>query len=186
MEKERIPPGQTLTKNFPALHIGGIPAFKPEKWDFKVFGSVRKPITLNWTEFNKLPVREQTSDFHCVTGWTRLDCRWSGVPFSSIASLAMPEEEAKYILVHAEHGYTTNLPLAELMEDDVLFVLKLDDKPLPPIHGGPVRLVVPKRYAYKSAKWVRGIEFLKEDKRGYWETRGYSNTADPWLEERYA
>ncbi len=186
MENERIPPGQRLTEDFPVLHVGSIPTFNSDKWDFRLFGAVRKPTTLSWAQFCNLPQQERTSDFHCVTGWTRLDCHWAGVSFREIVSLAMPEEEAKYVLAHAERGYTTNLPLVELMDDDVLLVLRLDGKPLPPIHGGPLRLVVPKRYAYKSAKWIRGIEFLEKEARGYWETRGYSNTADPWLEERYA
>jgi DMSO/TMAO reductase YedYZ molybdopterin-dependent catalytic subunit len=163
-----------------------VPHFHPESWDFRVGGLVGSPVVLGWEEFNRLPMVTVTADFHCVTGWSRLDVTWEGVAFSAIASLARPEPGARFVLVHAEHGYTTNIPLRDLMQEDVLFALKLEGRPLDAEHGGPLRLVVPKKYAYKSAKWVRGVEFLREEVLGYWEARGYSNTADPWTEDRYS
>lgn len=163
-----------------------MPTFHPEAWDFRVGGLVDSPVVMGWEEFNRLAMVTVTADFHCVTGWSRLDVAWEGVAFSTLASLARPAPEAQFVLIHAEHGYTTNLPLSDLMQGDVLFALKLEGKPIDAEHGGPLRLVAPRKYAYKSAKWVRGIEFLKEDVPGYWEARGYSNTADPWAEDRYS
>ncbi|MEE9202072.1 MAG: sulfite oxidase-like oxidoreductase [Dehalococcoidia bacterium] len=183
---ERVPPGQGITQGLPILHIGPVPAFHPESWDFRVGGLVGSNLVLSWEEFNRLPMVTVTADFHCVTGWSRLDVAWEGVAFSTIASLACPAPEAQFVLVHAEHGYTTNLPLSDLKQDDVLLALKLEGRPLEAEHGGPLRLVVPKKYAYKAAKWVRGVEFLREEVLGYWEARGYSNTADPWTEDRYS
>ena len=183
---ERIPPGQRLTEGLPVLHIGPVPSFHPESWDFRVGGLVNSPVVLGWGEFNRLPMATVTADFHCVTGWSRLDVTWEGVAFSTIASLARPATEAQFVLVHAEYGYTTNLPLRDLAQGDVFFALKLEEEPLGAEHGGPLRLVVPKKYAYKSAKWVRGVEFLGEEVLGYWEARGYSSTADPWTEDRHS
>ncbi|MEK7848521.1 MAG: sulfite oxidase-like oxidoreductase [Chloroflexota bacterium] len=183
---ERIPPGQRLTTDFPVLHLGPVPAFRPESWDFRVGGAVAKPVVLGWPELSRLPMVTVTADFHCVTGWSRLDLTWEGVAFSAIASLAQPRPEARSVLIHCEYGYTTNLPLENLMQPDVLFALRVEGEPLTAEHGGPVRLVVPQKYAYKSAKWVRGVEFREAEVLGYWEARGYSNTADPWTEDRYA
>jgi DMSO/TMAO reductase YedYZ molybdopterin-dependent catalytic subunit len=163
-----------------------VPAFHPETWDFRLEGLVANPVVLGWEEFNRLPMVTVTADFHCVTGWSQLDVTWEGVAFPTIAALARPAPEAGFALIKAEHGYTTNVPLSDLMRDDVLFALKLDGKPLHVAHGAPLRLVVPQKYAYKAAKWVRGVEFLKEEVLGYWETRGYSSTADPWTEDRYS
>lgn len=185
-EKSRIPPNQTATSKFPVLHAGSVPPFDPEKWDFTVEGLVANPMRLTYAEFLKLPKTVSVSDFHCVTGWSRLDNKWEGVSFKTITELAKPLEEAKYVTIIAEEDYTTSLPLKELLDPDVILAYNFDDKPLPPEHGGPLRLVVPKKYAYKSAKWVRGLRFTKEQELGYWEKRGYSNTADPWKEERYA
>ncbi len=185
-EKQRIPPNQRVTSKLPVLHVGPIPKFDPETWDFRVEGLVETPVRLTYEEFLKLPKMVSISDFHCVTGWSRLDNRWEGVTFKTIFDLVKPLKKAKYVTVVAEGNYTTSLPLEDLLHDDVLLAYRLDGKPLEPKHGGPLRLVVPKKYAYKSAKWVRKLRFTEEQELGYWEKRGYSNTADPWKEERYA
>jgi len=184
-EKQRIPPNQRATLKFPVLHEGTIPKFDPKTWDFVVEGLVKNPVRFTYEQFLKLPKVVSVSDFHCVTGWSKLDSRWEGVAFKTVSDLVKPLKEARYVTVVAEGDYTTSLPLEDLLDDDVLLAYRLDEKPLKPEHGGPLRLVVPKKYAYKSAKWVRKLRFTKEQKLGYWEKRGYSNTADPWKEERY-
>jgi len=184
-DKQRVPPNQKVTSKFPVLHEGPIPAFDPEIWDFVMEGLVEKPMRLGYRDFLKLPTVVRVSDFHCVTGWSRMDNKWEGVAFKTISELVKPSKEAKYVTIVAEGDYTTSLPLEDLLDDDVLLAYRFDDKPLEPQHGGPLRLVVPKRYAYKSAKWVRKLRFTAEQELGYWEKRGYSNTADPWKEERY-
>jgi DMSO/TMAO reductase YedYZ molybdopterin-dependent catalytic subunit len=184
-EKQRIPPNQRVTSKFPVLHLGAIPKFDPKTWDFMVEGLVENPLRLTYEKFLKLPRMVSVSDFHCVTGWSRLDSRWEGVAFKTISDLVKPLKEAKYVTVVAERDYTTSLPLEDLLGNDVLLAYRLDDKLLEPKHGGPLRLVVPRKYAYKSAKWVRKLRFTEEQELGYWEKRGYSNTADPWKEERY-
>ena len=185
-EKQRIPPNQRVTSKFPVLHEGPIPKFDPKSWDFVVEGLVKNPVRLTYEEFLKLPKVVSVSDFHCVTGWSKLDIKWEGIAFKTISDLVKPLKEARFVTVVAEGDYTTSLPLEDLLDDDVLLAYRLDDKSLEPKHGGPLRLVVPKKYAYKSAKWVRKLRFTKEQELGYWEKRGYSNTADPWKEERYA
>jgi DMSO/TMAO reductase YedYZ molybdopterin-dependent catalytic subunit len=185
-KKSRIPPNQTVTSKYPVLHVGPVPEFDPKTWDFTVEGLVKNAVKLTYVEFMNLPKTVNTSDFHCVTGWSRLDNLWEGVPFKVIHDLVNPLEEAKYVTVVAEGDYTTSLPLNDLLEDDVLLAYRLDGQPLKLEHGGPLRLVVPKKYAYKSAKWVRKLRFTERQELGYWEKRGYSNTADPWNEERYA
>ena len=185
-KKQRVPPNQRVTSKFPVLHEGPIPNFDPKTWDFVVEGLVKNPVRLTYEQFLKLPKVVTVSDFHCVTGWSKLDNKWEGVAFKTISDLAKPLKEARYVTVVAEGDYTTSLPLEELLDNDILLAFRLDDKPLEPEHGGPLRLVVPKKYAYKSAKWVRKLRFTKEQELGYWEKRGYSNTADPWKEERYA
>ena len=183
--KQRVSPNQRVTSKFPVLHVGSIPKFDPKKWDFIVEGLVENPLRLTYDDFLKLPKMVSVSDFHCVTGWSRLDNKWEGVAFKTISGLVKPLKQAKYVTVVAEGNYTTSLPLEDLLDDNVLLAYKLDDKPLEPEHGGPLRLVVAKKYAYKSAKWVRKLRFTEEQELGYWEKRGYSNTADPWKEERY-
>jgi DMSO/TMAO reductase YedYZ molybdopterin-dependent catalytic subunit len=168
------------------LHIGLVPAFDPKTWNFTVDGLVKNAVKITYAEVLNLPKTVNISDFHCVTGWSRLDNRWEGVPFQVIHDLVKPLDEAKYVTVVAEGDYTTSLPLNTLLEDDVLLAYRLDGQPLKLEHGGPLRLVVPKKYAYKSAKWVRKLRFAERQELGYWEKRGYSNTADPWNEERYA
>ena len=181
----RVPPNQRITSEFPVLHVGPVPAFDPKTWDFRVEGLVGNTVRLGFDEFLRLPKVVSVSDFHCVTGWSRLDNRWEGVAFKTIADLVKPLKEAKFVTVVCEEAYTTSLPLEELLDDDVLLAFGFEGKRLEPVHGGPVRLVVPKKYAYKSAKWVRKLRFTREQELGFWEKRGYSNTADPWKEERY-
>ncbi len=185
MKKDRLPPGQRLREDFPVLHYGDIPEFDENTWDFTVTGLVKNPLKLTYKEFMSLPSISLTTDFHCVTGWSKFNLSWKGVLFKTIASMAKPLQEARFVTIIAEHSYTTNLPFEVAMDDDVIFAYEYDGKPLTQAHGFPLRLVVPKRYAYKSAKWARGIEFLKEDRPGFWEVRGYNNSANPWKEERF-
>ena len=184
--KPHIPPGQVVTSKFPVLHVGPIPPFDPQRWDFRVFGLVEEEVVFSCQEFMSLPRVEMVSDFHCVDRWSRLDNAWEGVSFQELMKHIRPRPEARYVMVHSDGGYTTNLPLKALLEDDVLFAYRHDGRDLTPEHGWPLRLVVPKRYAWKSAKWVRGLEFMDHDRHGYWEARGYHNDGDPWKEERYA
>jgi DMSO/TMAO reductase YedYZ molybdopterin-dependent catalytic subunit len=185
-DRQKVPPNQRLTSGFPVLHLGGVPRFDAKTWDFVVEGLVLNPLRFTWAEFLKLPRTVSLSDFHCVTGWSRLDNKWEGVTLRTIYDLVRPLSEAKFVTIIAEGEYTTSLPLEDLLDPDVLLANGFNDKSLAPEHGGPLRLVVPKKYAYKSAKWVRKLRFTKEQELGFWETRGYSNTADPWKEERYA
>lgn len=184
----RLPPDQTPTAagKWPVLDLGGQPDVTPAKWHLRVDGACRNPLVLRWEEFLALDQVDDTSDFHCVTGWSRLDIRWRGVRFADVAALADPEDDARFVMCHAFDGYTTNLPLAEALKEDVLLVHEADGGPLPRDHGGPVRLITPQLWAWKGAKWIRRIEFLREDRRGFWEDRGYSNTAHPWRNDRYA
>jgi len=183
---ERIPPGQYKTDKFPVLHYGSVPSTRLETWDFRVLGDVDSPLRLTWAEFKALPRKTVTTDIHCVTRWTKLDTTWEGVPIQEILRLAGVRPAATHVVEHAEQGYTTNLPLSVLDDDDVLLADTFDGKPLELEHGWPLRLVVPKRYFWKSAKWLRGLEFLDHDQLGFWERYGYSNDADPWKEERYS
>ena len=183
--ESKVPPNQRLTSSFPVLHVGPVPEFDPKTWDFVVEGMVENPVRLSFDEFLKLPKVVSISDFHCVTGWSKLNNRWEGVLFKTVVDLAKPLKEVKFVTIVAEGDYTTSLPLVELLGDDVLLAYGFEGKPLEPVHGGPLRLVVPRKYAYKSAKWVRRLRFTKEQELGYWEQRGYSDSADPWKEERY-
>ncbi len=182
----RVPPGQRLVKGWPVLHYGPIPRFDESTWDFKVFGLVEQPYTLTYGELKALGPHKVEADMHCVTGWTTLDNEWEGVPFRVLAERAKPKPEAKYVITHCDYGYTSNLSLEAMMDDDVLLAWANRGEPLTPEHGYPLRLVVPKRYAWKSAKWLRGLEFSERNKRGFWEERGYHVHADPWREERYS
>jgi DMSO/TMAO reductase YedYZ molybdopterin-dependent catalytic subunit len=181
----RIPPGQSLTERFPVLHIGSPPRFNPATWDFYLRGLVETPKRFTWDEFSALPTITQTCDLHCVTSWSKLDTHWEGISIHEIMKHVTLKPEAQYVLVHADPGYTTNLPLPELLQPDVMLALKYDGQPLPLEHGYPVRLLVPRLYLWKSAKWVRGLEFMSHDKPGFWEQYGYHNYGDPWKEERY-
>ncbi|GHO75879.1 oxidoreductase [Ktedonobacter sp. SOSP1-85] len=183
--KDRLPSGQYLTKKWPVLSYERTPAGLPPDWRFKVTGLVEEPFELIWEEFLQLPRTTLTADFHCVTTWSRYDNTWEGVHIRDILQRARPLANAHYVMAHSWTGYTTNMPLEALDDDDVLIALKHDGKDLAGDHGGPVRLIVPKLYAYKSAKWLDGLEFMEQDRPGFWEVRGYHNHADPWKEERY-
>ena len=179
------PPGQYVTEKFPVLSYGPTPRIDLGSWQFRVVGLVEEERTLSWEEFQALPQIALTRDFHCVTQWSRRDNLWEGIPFREVAMLARPKPEAGFVMVHCYGGYTTNLPLDVLMEKDALFAHRHDDKPLEPDHGGPMRLVVPSLYGWKSAKWVNGLEFIERDQMGFWEQLGYHNNGDPWREERF-
>ncbi len=185
-EEGRLPPGQSLTLKWPVLQYGSVPRFDPPRWDFRVYGLVENPLKLSWDEFNALPKFEHTSDFHCVTRWSRFDNRWNGVAFREILRRVRPTPAARYVLVHAEQGYTANVPLADLDRDDVLLATQHDGQPLSADHGYPLRLIVPHLYAWKSVKWVRGLEFLDHDITGFWEQNGYHMYGDPWKEQRFS
>ena len=183
---DRLPPGQHLTTGFPVLDLGIQPVVPLEKWSLEIKGLVENPLTLSWEEFHALPQFEDTSDFHCVTTWSKYDCRWSGVAFFTLLDLVKPKPEARFVYFESYDGYSTNTSLEACMDDDVLVATGFDAKPIPKEHGGPARVIVPKLYAWKGAKFVRSIEFRAADKLGFWEVRGYSNTADPWTDDRFA
>lgn len=182
---DRLPPGQYLTKKWPILSYEPTPTFDANSYRFKVSGAVEEPFELTWDELQALPRVTLTSDFHCVTTWSRYDNTWEGVHIREILQRARPTEAAQFVTAHSYTGYTTNMPLSDLDDDDVIIAFKHDGQEIEPDHGGPVRLIVPKLYAYKSAKWLSGLEFTEKDKPGFWEVRGYSNSANPWQEERY-
>jgi DMSO/TMAO reductase YedYZ molybdopterin-dependent catalytic subunit len=182
----RLPPGQSLTLKWPVLHYGSVPRFNEATWDFKIAGEVGSPVTLSFKEFLALPQSEVVSDFHCVTRWSRLENRWSGVLFTEVLKLTKPAPAAKHALVLAEEGYTANVPLADLLRPDVLFAHSHDGQPLSAEHGGPLRLIVPHLYAWKSVKWVRGFLLSSEERLGFWERNGYHAYGDPWKEQRYS
>jgi DMSO/TMAO reductase YedYZ molybdopterin-dependent catalytic subunit len=183
---ERVPPGQHLVDNFPVLSYEPTPRFNPKKWDFRVFGMVEDELRFSYEEFRALPLSRQRADFHCVTTWSKLDNLWEGVRTIDLMARVRLKPEAHYVVVHCDGGYTTNLALAEFVGEDVMLAWRHDGRDLEPDHGWPLRLVVPKLYGWKSAKWVRAIELTFEDRRGFWEVRGYHNHADPWTEERYS
>ena len=183
--QKRVPPGQYLTEKWPVLHYGPIPGFDPKRWDFRVWGEVENEIRLSWDEFQKLDQKLVQADMHCVTTWSKLDQKWEGIPFSKIVELAKPKPSAKFVISHCEHGFTANVPIEATQSDDVLIALRANGAPLTPDHGAPARLVIPQLYAWKSAKWLRGIEFRANDAPGFWERNGYNNRGDPWKEERY-
>jgi DMSO/TMAO reductase YedYZ molybdopterin-dependent catalytic subunit len=182
----RLPPGQSLTLKWPVLHYGSIPRFDAEAWDLRVYGLVETPLRLSWKEFNALPKIHQVSDFHCVTRWSRFDNAWDGVALRELLRRAKPTPQASHVLIHAEQGYTANLPLADLDREEVLLATHHDGQPLPLDHGYPLRLIVPHLYAWKSVKWVRSFEVLDHDAAGFWEQNGYHMRGDPWKEERYS
>ena len=181
----RVPGGQYLTEKWPVLHYGPVPPFNPKTWDFRVFGNVENEIKLNWEDFQKLDQTAVQADMHCVTTWSRLDQKWEGIPFSKIVELAEPKADSKFVIAHSEYGFTANTPIEYCMRNDCLIALRANGEPLTAEHGSPARLVVPPLYAWKSAKWLRGIEFSDVDKPGFWERNGYHNTGDPWKEQRY-
>ncbi len=183
---DRLPPGQKLTTGFPVLDLGVQPAVPHSDWSLTLDGLVEKPTRLSWAAFNVLPQVVDTSDFHCVTTWSRYDCHWGGVAFTTLYELVRPKPEAKFVYFTGYDGYSTNVPLENCLDDDVLVATSFDGAPVSREHGGPARIIIPKLYAWKGSKFVKGITFLANDKPGFWEVRGYSNTADPWKEERYS
>jgi DMSO/TMAO reductase YedYZ molybdopterin-dependent catalytic subunit len=185
-ENPRIPPGQKQVHDFPVLDLGQAPFVARDDWRLKLWGLIEHPAELDWAAFSALPQVDVTLDFHCVTRWSQLDMSWRGVLARELVQRAMPLPAAQFVTLHSADDYTTNLPLEALLDDDVIVAHSVFGKPLAHEHGGPVRIVVPRRYAWKSAKWLTGIEFHEHDRRGFWELRGYHNAADPWKEERYA
>jgi DMSO/TMAO reductase YedYZ molybdopterin-dependent catalytic subunit len=181
-----LPPGQSLTLKWPVLHEGSPPRFDPETWDLTAKGLVENPLRLSWDEFKQLPRKRIVADFHCVTAWSKFDNEWEGVPFRVIADRARPAPEASHVMVLGDGGYTTNVPLRDLLEDDVLLADTHAPEPLTADHGAPLRLIVPKLYAWKSAKWLRGFDFMAQDRAGYWERVGYHMYGDPFREQRYS
>ncbi len=189
----KLPVGQREVRNWPVLDLGNQPVIAPEAWTLTVDGLVDAPRVYTWADFMALPQVEDESDFHCVTTWSRMDNHWKGVRFSDIAKDAQVRPEARYVFVTAyDHApgsdipYTTNLPLEEAMQPDVLLVHTWEGKPLPREHGGPVRMITPQLYAWKGAKWIKQISFLRDNRRGFWEERGYSDTAYPWYDDRFS
>ncbi len=181
----RLPPGQSPTEKFPVLTIGATPRLDTATWSFSVHGLVAAPFALRWEELLALPRTALTTDLHCVTRWSKFDTSWVGVRVRDLLERAAPLPSASHVLVHAHGGYTTNLPLEALMGDDVLVAHTFDGRPLERDHGGPARLLVPRRYLWKSAKWVSALELLDHDEPGLWERNGYHNDGDPWAEERH-
>jgi DMSO/TMAO reductase YedYZ molybdopterin-dependent catalytic subunit len=187
---KRVPPGQSLTERFPVLHYGPVPNYQNlNKWDLKIFGEIEEPVTpISWEQFLALPQAEVQMDIHCVTRWSKLDTVWTGVKTKDLleALNVKLKPETKFVVAHAEFGFTANVPLEVFLDDESMLAHQFDHKPLEPDHGYPVRLIIPHKYFWKSAKWLRGLEFLKQDKLGFWERNGYNNNADPWKEERYS
>ena len=181
----RLPPGQYLTEKWPVLHAGSIPKTDLATWDFTVSGEVEKPLRLTWEELTALPATEIKLDIHCVTRWSRFDTRFKGVHWRDLAALATPAPSARFVVAQAEQGFTANVPLAAIEDENALIAYEADGEPLTPEHGWPLRLVVPSKYFWKSAKWLRGLELLDHDQPGFWERYGYHNEADYWKEERY-
>lgn len=195
-DEGRMPPGQALTNKFPVLHYGPVPSFNPETWDFKAWGEVEEPLRLNWAEFNQLPRTQIQMDIHCVTRWSKFDTIWEGVSLRTLIDrgLLKLRPAAKYVLQHAEFGFTVNVPLTVALQENFLLATHFNGQPITPDHGYPLRAVVgaiPKRddlfvpYFWKGAKWLRGLEFLAQDRPGFWEQAGYHNEADVWNEERF-
>lgn len=188
----QVPPGQRTVESWPVLDLGDVPRVERSDWRLEVAGACENPFTLTWEGFLALPQTDDVSDFHCVTTWSRLDNRWRGVSFRTIAELAVPRGTARFVectgydrMPGTSIPYTTNLPLGRALDPDVLLVHTWEGQPLPVEHGGPCRMITPRLYAWKGAKWLRRIEFLEQDRPGFWEVRGYSNTAEPWFDDRY-
>jgi DMSO/TMAO reductase YedYZ molybdopterin-dependent catalytic subunit len=186
LDPSRLPPGQYLTEKWPVLHAGSVPDIDLATWDFRVFGEVEEPLTLSWDELRALPSTEITVDIHCVTRWSRFDTSFRGVHWRELSKLAGPKPSARFVVAHAEQGFTSNVPLAALEDEHSLVAYEAEGAALTPEHGWPLRLVVPQRYFWKSAKWLRAIELTATDRPGFWERYGYHNEADYWKEQRYA
>jgi DMSO/TMAO reductase YedYZ molybdopterin-dependent catalytic subunit len=182
----KLPVGQHETKSWPVLDLGLKPDIPLDKWSLRVDGAVEEPLVLDWAAFQQLPQIEDTSDFHCVTTWSLMDAKWKGVQLSTLLALARPLQSATHLMTYAYDGYTTNVPMEEALKDDVMLVHSFNDRPLPKEHGGPLRMITPQLYAWKGAKWINRIELLTQDRKGFWEVRGYSNSAHPWRDDRYS
>lgn len=183
--RDRLPPGQKLVRDWPVLDLGTQPLVTVVKFRLDVDGAVRRPLSLRWDEYRALPRTELVSDIHCVTQWSRYDNRWSGVAARTLLEMAEPKEEARHVVFHAYDGYTTNVRLEDFDQPDVLLADTWNGEPLAREHGGPLRVIIPRLYFWKSAKWVRRVEVVIADRPGFWEQRGYHNTGDPWSEQRY-
>ncbi len=184
--EERTPPGQILTRDWPVLHYGNVPRISLEDWRLRIFGLVEEEVELTFQDFQRLPRTKVTCDIHCVTHWSRLDNEFEGVLIRDAINLVKVKPEARYVMFHAHGGWSTNLPLADVMRDDALFAWRWNGQDLTPEHGWPMRTVVPHLYFWKSAKWVTGMEFMAEDRPGFWERNGYHMYGDPWKEQRYS
>ncbi len=183
---DRVPPGQTVTEGFPVLHYGNVPYYNDmSKWNMRLFGLVEEEITIPYKEIMATPRTEFANDIHCVTTWSKLDNVWEGIPVATIMNKVKLKAEAHYVMLHAEHGWSTNLPIEDFLRETSFFAIKHNGQLLTPEHGYPVRMVVPHLYFWKSAKWLRGIEFMEKDKPGFWEKNGYHMYGDPWLSQRY-
>ena len=185
IDDARLPPGQYLTERFPVLHVGDVPTYAPGQWDLKIFGLVDKPFTINLDELKSMPAVTLLTDIHCVTKWSKFDTTWKGVRVRNLFERAGMQAGAAYIMGHAEHGYTANLPLGDVLLDESLVVYEYEGEEIEPIHGGPVRLLVPHLYFWKSPKWLRGLELRATDAPGFWEQNGYNMYGDPFLEQRF-
>lgn len=181
----KVPPGQYTTKKWPVLDLGQKPLVPKYEWRLAIDGAVEQAVDLSWDDLQALPQATEASDFHCVTTWSKMDLEWTGVRLCDALALARPTDAAEFVLFHAYDGYTTNLPLTEALKSDVLLGHTVEGKPLATEHGGPVRVITPQLYAWKGAKWIKRIEVLTEDRLGFWEQRGYSNSAHPWRNDRY-
>ncbi len=186
IDPARLPPGQHMTAKWPVLHAGSVPRVDLAAWRFRVSGEVEQPVELTWEQLNALPRSATVQDIHCVTRWSRFDAAFEGVHWRELAKLCRPLPSARFAVAWAEHDFTANVPIASLEDDNALLATHADDEPLTPDHGFPLRLIVPHKYFWKSAKWLKGIELLPEDRPGFWERYGYNNNADPWREERYS
>lgn len=184
--KDRLPPGQYLTEKFPVLDLGHQPDFDPATWELRIDGAVAHPARVSWQQFADLPTVTRTRDFHCVTKWSTYDLTWTGVAFELLCDMVDPDPEATFVLQHGADGYTTNVSLKEMIAGDCMIAYKLNGEPLPREHGAPARIILPKLYAWKGAKFLSRLEFKTEDSPGFWEVRGYHEHGDPWNEERFA
>jgi len=184
-DRGRLPPGQIVTRKWPVLHYGMVPRTDLGRWTFEISGSVERPFTLSWPEMLSLPRQETVCDIHCVTRWSRYDNTFEGIPLKPLLERAGVRPETQYVLIHAEQGFTTNVPLDDFRRDGNLLALRHNGVDLEPEHGGPIRLLIPHLYFWKSAKWVRGFEFMEEDYPGFWEQNGYHMRGEPWSEQRF-
>ncbi len=182
---DRLPPGQYFTERYPVLHVGDVPQIAPAQWNVRVFGLVENERTFTWDDLHLMDIVTMTTDIHCVTKWSKFDTVWEGVRVRDLLDVVGVDPRATHVLQHAEYGYTTNTPLAEVLAGEAMLAWKFGGEPLEAVHGGPVRMVIPRLYFWKSAKWLRGLELLDHDERGFWEKNGYHNEGDPWREQRY-